>query len=59
MLTLLFKKFAMTPNWGIMPSIIIILILKGEKLVNFDAVQRPQATALSALGPLISGVPQP
>ncbi len=46
-------------SWGIMPSFIIILILKGEKLVNFDAVQRPQATALSALGPLISGVPQP
>jgi hypothetical protein len=45
------------PKWGIKPSIIIILILKGEKLVTFDAVQWPQARALSALGPLISGMP--
>jgi len=52
----------MTPNGypsGIMPSIMIILFLKGKKLVNFDALQCPQARALSALGPLISGMPQP
>jgi hypothetical protein len=62
MLILLLSFFAMTPNGypsGIMPSIMIILFLKGKKLVNFDALQCPQARALSALGPLISGMPQP